>query len=1677
MTHDITASPEVTGPGGAPRRPMLFAGRYVATALLESGVGMTTHRGVDLDTGEDIVVKSTPVDLVPEGTRRLLDHEAAVLASIDSPNVSPVSAVGVDAGRLYVVMPLVIGVTLEERLLQGPLDLAEALIVAEGLLAALADVARVGILHRDVKPANVMVSERSPIARVTLIDFGLSRSDHLDGPLHDLALGSARYSSPEQAGLISHGVDERSDLYSAGAVIFETLVGRPPFDGPSVREMLRQHVTATVPSLRSLGAQAPRALDELVHRLLEKDPRNRYQTAEAALADLREIRDAIRSGVEDPRVVIGAHDRRCCVLGEPTFVGREAELGQLGDLCARIQNEHRLLVGIEAESGRGKSRLLDEFAARCSARGAWVVRGQGVDQMAQRPFQTLQGIVDAVVATASTDEAFARRIRDGLGDHRAAACSALPGLCEVLDPDPSEALGPEAFGADRSIAAIAALLDAIGDPDRPAVLLLDDCQWADPLTVKLLTRWRQASPATTRTLVVVAYRSEEVAAGHPLRSTPEDSHLALASLGDADIADLVESMAGELDTEAIRTVCDLADGSPFMASATLLGLVESGALTCRHPGWTVDHGALAAAQASNRSAAFLSRRLDLLTRDALAVLSAGAVLGKEWDLDLAARLAGVGIGTALDARQDARRRHLVWVRGRNSACSFVHDKIREAVLARLDPVEQRRLHGAAAEAIEAADTTRVFDLAYHFDAAGLPDRALPYALAAADQARARHSPEIAERQYEIAAKALTDADDAVRYEVAVGRGETTMLLGRYDEARSHLEAARALATNDLDRADLESKLAELAFKHGDLDASATAAEAGLRLLGHRIPRGMVGFVLAAAFQVLVQALHTLLPTLFVGRRPIERGAADLMAARLYSRLAHVYWFSIGPIPTLWTHLKEMNLAERYPPTREVAQAYSEHAPVMTLIPWISRGVRYVDRSLEIRRDLNDVWGQGQSLNFSGIVLFTAGRYDEAIEACQEAIRLLARTGDQWELNIARLHLAYSMYRLGRIDEAVDVARECHADGLAIGDVQASGIGVEIWSLATGGELPEDVVAAELNRPTRDIQIRVEVLQAEGIRRLAIGDLSTADALFDQAVRDARQARVRNEYTAPARAWRATVRRQQAEMASPYARGRRRSIRRAQVAARSARLIAATYPNNRAHALRESALVAALAGRRRRARRWMRRSIAAAEARGQRGELAASLDAFATVGDALGWAGTGGAATEAARVAAEIRGPQRNASADPAPSGEGITLSLVDRFSSLLDQGRSIARGLTREAVFSAVEQAAIELLRAEHCVVLGVEGIDSKLATDGSFTASMVREAVESLRPVIARDRDATAVSDSLMVSGISSAICAPILEHGRVTACFYATHGRLSDLFGDDELRLAEFVATLAGAALENARGFGEVEALKRSLEERVEARTGQLTTTLHELERLNTELRDANEAKSDFVSMVSHELRTPLTPIVGLSSTMMQRWRTMTPETVSECVEAIHRQGTRLTRLVDDLLEVARIESGTIESEPRQVNIAHIIGTTISEGGHVDTPIRVDCPPDLLAMADPDRLQQILTNYLENARKYGAPPFSVTASAAGPWVQVSVEDHGPGVPAEFIGNLFDKFARAGAVKDVPGTGLGLSIVQGLARAQGGEAWYEPGEPDGSRFCVRLPRPTVSSDFGVLRDSGFVGT
>jgi PAS domain S-box-containing protein len=231
-------------------------------------------------------------------------------------------------------------------------------------------------------------------------------------------------------------------------------------------------------------------------------------------------------------------------------------------------------------------------------------------------------------------------------------------------------------------------------------------------------------------------------------------------------------------------------------------------------------------------------------------------------------------------------------------------------------------------------------------------------------------------------------------------------------------------------------------------------------------------------------------------------------------------------------------------------------------------------------------------------------------------------------------------------------------------------------------------------------------------------------------------------------------------------------------------------------------------------------------------------------------------------------------------------------------------------------------------------------------------------------------------------------------------------------------------------------------------------------ELAEANRELRAAGELKDHFLAVTNHELRTPLTSILGFASMLREGWEGLEDPDRRDFVDRIHRQAARLAALIEDLLTMSSAKAGALDLTIEPVEVGPAIREAVHSMGPGDQEVRVSCAPGLWVMADADRLYRILCNYLSNGFRHGAPPVSVEARREADWVEIRVTDAGPGVPPEFVGRLFDKFAQAepNASLSLGGTGLGLAIVRELAQAQGGTAWYEEAEPRGSTFCVRLP-------------------
>jgi signal transduction histidine kinase len=260
---------------------------------------------------------------------------------------------------------------------------------------------------------------------------------------------------------------------------------------------------------------------------------------------------------------------------------------------------------------------------------------------------------------------------------------------------------------------------------------------------------------------------------------------------------------------------------------------------------------------------------------------------------------------------------------------------------------------------------------------------------------------------------------------------------------------------------------------------------------------------------------------------------------------------------------------------------------------------------------------------------------------------------------------------------------------------------------------------------------------------------------------------------------------------------------------------------------------------------------------------------------------------------------------------------------------------------------------------------------------------------------------------------------------------------FGNEELRLVETLAALTGIALDRVRLFQQEHELRVALER-------------------------ADEVKTNFIALASHELRTPVTTIHGLASTLNRFGGKLDDEQRAELREALERQAARMAKLVEQLLDLSRLDAEAILIAPERFNVRErleeiVAATAADRAGEVE----IGAPADLEASADPSAVDRIMSNLITNALRHGSPPVIIRASQHDRHLRIAVEDRGEGVPHQFVPDLFERFTRAGDREHVSGTGLGLAIARSYARAHHGDLVYEDAEPHGACFKLVLPTKT----------------
>jgi signal transduction histidine kinase len=257
---------------------------------------------------------------------------------------------------------------------------------------------------------------------------------------------------------------------------------------------------------------------------------------------------------------------------------------------------------------------------------------------------------------------------------------------------------------------------------------------------------------------------------------------------------------------------------------------------------------------------------------------------------------------------------------------------------------------------------------------------------------------------------------------------------------------------------------------------------------------------------------------------------------------------------------------------------------------------------------------------------------------------------------------------------------------------------------------------------------------------------------------------------------------------------------------------------------------------------------------------------------------------------------------------------------------------------------------------------------------------------------------------------------------------------FGVEELRLLRTLGALMGLALDRARLFSQEHQTRLALEQ-------------------------TDELKSNFIALAAHELRNPVATVSGIAETLVARRAFLDEPIRTELEDTLRAQSNRLASLVEQLLDLSRLDAAAITITPQLFPVRDRVEELVESVGAQRPHVRVEIDHALEAVADPAAFDRIVSNLIANALRYGEPPVVVRAERGQREFRVAVEDSGPGVPPEFVPSLFERFTRSAVTRErVVGTGLGLAIARAYALAHNGDLVYEPAEPRGARFKLVLP-------------------
>jgi len=985
-------------------------GRYAILKKLGEGGKGVVYKARDTVLNRVVAIKMLKSAVATEEAYSRFMREAQAVAKLNHPNIVSIYDIGKEDEKQFFVLEFVDGMSLRELMRtypEGKCDFQTVLRMGMDICGALQYAHSQGVLHRDIKPENILITQEGT---VKLMDFGLAKM--LGEPSitqEGIIVGTVAYVAPEIA--LGKGADARSDLYSFGAVLYETVTGKPPFSGEDPVKIIFSHIHDYPVSPGRLNPKVPQALADCIMKLLEKEHGKRYQTAEDLLRVLRDIAESfLREVLVPSHKPIVVPSPRPSMVRETQLIDRVEEMGLLREAVDRAVRGEGGLVFLHGEAGIGKTRLTKELGAYARLRGMQVLYGRcpALFRMDGVPPYILWNEVIKNYLEFCTSE----QLYKVIGYYPGEVCKLVPEIKQKLGTiPPSVPISPESE-RNRLFEAVSQFVTNISK-ETPLLVVLDDLQWTDQSSL-LLLHYLARGVYRESLLLLGAYRETDIDERHPLPPVLRELNrerllqsVPLKHMSFDDISEMIKQILEQDDVS--KEFCELVygktRGNPFFVEEVIKSLKEEEIIYQEKGKWKIKE--VAKIEFPETVKSVIKARISRLDDDCQNVLTLASFVGNDFAFEALCGVTSIEEDKLLELMEKMLKTGLVKekvIRGQD-VYSFADIIIRDVVHEEVSHLRHKKLHGVVGSALEKAYANKIDEhfgeLALHFLESGDKNKALEYFLKAGEKAAKIYANTEAVSYFQSALRLLEEKEGEYREKARVLEtlGDIKRLVGEYDLCMKRWNEA-LLLWKQLDEkekvAGLHRKMAAILWRDiGNTEQARENFEKALRILE-------------------AEPENVELAALYAARASMSFFTEDVTKARSWAE-------------------KALELAEKLNAFEVIASSYVDLGLVFGATGERKKAVECMEKALKIALDNGHVDIALRAYNNLAVEL-PAEENERRLECYEKGLELAKKAGNIEFISWFEGQLATRYFGMGNSGKALTLAEEYDALSRKIGNL-------------------------------------------------------------------------------------------------------------------------------------------------------------------------------------------------------------------------------------------------------------------------------------------------------------------------------------------------------------------------------------------------------------------------------------------------------------------------------------------------------------------------------------------------------------------------------------------------------------------------------------------------------------------